>query len=211
MRKNQSKQKTHPELEKPGPASATELVGKRLRELRRSRGISLRALAEKSGLSANTLSLLENGKTSPSVSTLKAIAIALETPINTFFETIDLSQPVTFSRHDRLNTVETDKWQMANLGVAEGMRPVIVRFEPLSDSGPQRLVREAKEFIYCLTGQLEYTIAGKIYTLEPGDSLFFTAKLPHSWRNPLEETSTAIIITETDRPPHVHLGQDFIY
>ena len=43
-----------------------ESLGNRLRELRRQQGLSLRALAEKSGLSANTLSLIENGKTSPS-------------------------------------------------------------------------------------------------------------------------------------------------
>lgn len=61
-------------------------LGNRLRELRRQQGLSLRALAEKSGLSANTLSLIENGKTSPSVATLQQIALALNIPITAFFE-----------------------------------------------------------------------------------------------------------------------------
>jgi DNA-binding XRE family transcriptional regulator len=44
-------------------------VGKRLRELRTNSGYSIKTLAEKSGLSVNTLSLIENEKTSPSVNT----------------------------------------------------------------------------------------------------------------------------------------------
>src|SRR5512147_939160 len=61
-------------------------VGRRLRELRNERGLSIRALAEHSGLNVNTFSLIENGKTSPSVSTLQQIAAALEVPITAFFE-----------------------------------------------------------------------------------------------------------------------------
>ena len=62
-------------------------VGSRLRELRNERSLSIRALAERSGLNVNTFSLIENGKTSPSVSTLQQIAAALEVPITAFFET----------------------------------------------------------------------------------------------------------------------------
>ena len=61
-------------------------VGKRLRLLRSEKGLSLRALAELSGLNFNTLSLIENAKSSPSVSTLQRLAIALDVPITTFFE-----------------------------------------------------------------------------------------------------------------------------
>jgi len=62
-------------------------VGHRLRELRNERELSIRALAERSGLNVNTFSLIENGKTSPSVSTLQQIAAALEVPMTAFFET----------------------------------------------------------------------------------------------------------------------------
>ena len=48
------------------------------------RGLSIRTLAERSELNVNTLSLIENSKTSPSVSTLQQIAAALEVPIDGF-------------------------------------------------------------------------------------------------------------------------------
>ncbi|MCB0148406.1 MAG: helix-turn-helix transcriptional regulator, partial [Caldilineaceae bacterium] len=61
-------------------------VGQRLRQLRTERGMSIRALADASGLSVNTLSLIENGKISPSVSTLHRAAAALGVIITAFFE-----------------------------------------------------------------------------------------------------------------------------
>src|SRR5512140_2075895 len=60
-------------------------VSSRLRELREARGISMRTLATRSGLSANALSMIERGRTSPSVSTLYSLADALDVPITEFF------------------------------------------------------------------------------------------------------------------------------
>ena len=57
-------------------------VGQRLRVLRTEHGHSLRRLADLSGLNVNTLSLIENGRTSPSVSTLQQLARALQVPIS---------------------------------------------------------------------------------------------------------------------------------
>ncbi len=60
-------------------------VGQRLKTLREERGISMRTLARNSGLSANALSMIERGLTSPSISTLFKIATALGVPITDFF------------------------------------------------------------------------------------------------------------------------------
>ena len=66
-------------------------VGQQLRVLRDERGISMRALARRSGLSANALSMIERGLTSPSVSTLTKLAFALEVPIMAFFRRESIS------------------------------------------------------------------------------------------------------------------------
>lgn len=62
-------------------------VASRLRNLRELRGISMRTLGTRSGLSANALSMIERGKTSPSVSTLYKLADALGVSITAFFDT----------------------------------------------------------------------------------------------------------------------------
>ncbi len=82
-----------------GKSPADEIdVGQRLRELRAGRGLSLRALAELSGLNVNTLSLIENRRTSPSVSTLQQLAQTLQVPLSAFFETNHIDKLVVHQK-----------------------------------------------------------------------------------------------------------------
>ncbi len=181
-----------------------ESLGNRLRELRRQQGLSLRALAEKSGLSANTLSLIENGKTSPSVATLQQIAIALSIPITAFFESKVNRDPVIHTKHDQRNSSPFLHGRLEELGTGignEGLQPFVVSFDARSDSGPQPLTHEGSEFIYCLSGRVIYNVIGEEYTLEPGDSLIFSSKMPHTWFNPLEEVSRVMIVMATAEEP----------
>ena len=60
-------------------------IGNSLRQLREAHKVSMRALAQMSGLSANALSMIERGKASPSVSTLYRLADAMEVPVTDFF------------------------------------------------------------------------------------------------------------------------------
>ena len=73
-------------------------VGRQLRTLRKEKGLSIRALAELSSLNFNTLSLIENGKTSPSVSTLQQLAHALRVPITAFFDTRPVKKSVVHQK-----------------------------------------------------------------------------------------------------------------
>src|SRR3990172_6944514 len=77
-------------------------VGARLRILRAVAGLSIRTLAFKSGLNVNTLSLIENGKTSPSVSTLQQLAGALGVPVTEFFVTEQVTKTVFHQKNKPL-------------------------------------------------------------------------------------------------------------
>jgi transcriptional regulator with XRE-family HTH domain len=174
-----------------------ESLGNRLRDLRRQQGLSLRALAEKSGLSANTLSLIENGKTSPSVATLQQIALALSIPITSFFEMKVNRDPVIYTSKKQRSSSGFAHGTLEELAIgtgAEGIQPFVVTFNPGSTSGPQAMNHEGIEFIYCLSGKIKYTVMGEEYTLEPGDTIMFSSKMAHSWHNPLEEPAQVMII-----------------
>jgi transcriptional regulator with XRE-family HTH domain len=182
-----------------------ESLGNRLRDLRRQQGLSLRALAEKSGLSANTLSLIENGKTSPSVATLQQIALALSIPITSFFEMKVNRDPVIFTQKKQRAASGFAHGTLEELGTgigAEGIQPFVVTFNPRSDSGPQSMNHEGMEFIYCLSGKVIYTVMGEEYTLEPGDTIMFSSKMAHSWHNPLDESSQVMIILAASEEKH---------
>jgi len=80
-------------------------ISTRLRALREERDLSIRALGRLSGLSANALSVIERGLSSPSVSTLYKIAIALEIPVTAFFEETPPKQDVVFIKSSERNRI----------------------------------------------------------------------------------------------------------
>ena len=166
------------------PAEA--LVGRRLRELRTQQGYSLRALADRSGLNINTLSLIENGKSSASVSTLQTLAQALDVSISSFFETNPVEQPIVFTRSDERPLAVIGSTQMHNLGknlAGHNVQPFAVTLEPGMGSGERMTVHTGHEFVYCLSGKIFFRIQDQEFNLESGDSLVFEAHLPHCWEN----------------------------
>ena len=161
-------------------------VGRNLRELRAEKGLSIRSLAELSGLNVNTLSMIENGKSSPSVSTLQQLASALAVPITAFFETDVLKNNVSYQKSGQRPQATFGYGTMADLGAGltlRGGQPLLVTLEPKANSGPTPIVHTGHEFVFCLDGHLSYTIEDHIYILDPGDSLLFEAHLPHFWQN----------------------------
>lgn len=188
-------------------------VGGKLRELRTSNGLSMRSLAELSGLNVNTLSLIENGKTSPSVSTLQQLAAALRVPIAAFFESEAAHQSVVFQKAGKRRRGAFTHGTLEDLGsglTLQGGQPLLVSLQPGADSGETPIVHTGIEFVFCLEGHLRYSIDGEIYQLEAGDSLVFEAHLPHRWGNPTRETTRSLLVIcpadENDRPAERHFS-----
>ena len=186
-------------------------VGRCLRKLRAGRGLSIRSLAGQSGLNVNTLSLIENSKTSPSVSTLQQLASALDVPITAFFETNTPKYNISHQKAGQRPRAAFAHGTLEDLGAGltlHGGQPFLVTLEPMANSGPTPIVHTGIEFVYCLEGHLSYTIEERVYPLDPGDSLLFEAYLPHCWRNVGKTTSRSLLIMcptdESDRPTERH-------
>lgn len=172
-------------------------VGERLRELRQQKNLSVRALAAHSGLAINTLSMIENGKTSPSVSTLQILARALDVPIATFFERPTVEKQVVHVHCKRRPIVNIDTTRLEHLGkdlAGSAVQPFVVTLEPGSGSGRSLIVHTGHEFVYCLSGQVRYTIESETYLLEAGDSIVFESHLPHRWLNAGKEPAQIILV-----------------
>jgi transcriptional regulator with XRE-family HTH domain len=118
-------------------------VGRRLRFLRMEHGLSIRCLANQSGLNVNTLSLIENGKTSPSVSTLQLLASALDVPITTFFDSEPTKDNVAFQKADQRIQVAFAHGTLSDLGAGltfRGGQPLLVIIELHASSGTSPIV-----------------------------------------------------------------------
>lgn len=161
-------------------------VGSRLRELRQERDMSMRALARASGLSTNALSMIERGRTSPSVSTLYKVSDALGVPITAFFRLEPPKQEVVFRKSDQRRRVPFPRGVWEGLGgesFVGGLEPFMLTLEVGASSGRFGMLHSGHEFVLCLEGTLEYEVEDERYMLETGDSLLFAAQLRHRWRN----------------------------
>jgi predicted Fe-Mo cluster-binding NifX family protein/quercetin dioxygenase-like cupin family protein/DNA-binding XRE family transcriptional regulator len=192
--------------------SADNLVGSKLRELRTRRGFSLRALAKNSGLNVNTLSLVENGKSSPSVSTLQQLALALDVPISSFFESESKEKRIVFTPSTQRPGSNFGSTQMQNLGkdlAGSAVQPFVVTLKPRMGSGDRMIVHTGHEFVYCLSGSVHYQIEKEPYHLRPGDSLVFEAQLPHCWENKGDETTQILLILHPSDQHDISGGRHF--
>lgn len=192
-------------------------VGRRLQELRTMQGLSIRALAEKSGLNFNTLSMIENEKTSPNVNTLQQLAIALKVPITAFFEATFVYKDVVFQKNGQRARTVFSHSELEDLGSGLALgeaTPLLMTSKPNANSGPETIVHTGQEFIYCLEGSLVYWVGHDEYILEPGDSLIFQAHIPHRWENRGNEVSRSILIIcpadEADTSAEQHLIEEIV-
>jgi len=188
-------------------------VGGRLRELRQGIGVSMRALARMSGLSANALSMIERGRTSPSVSTLYKLASAIGVPITAFFREEPTQNEVVFRKATERTRVPFMRGLWEGLGgemFIGRVEPFMLTLESGASSGPFGIVHTGHEFVFCIRGELEYEVENEHFLLDQGDTLLFAAELRHRWRNPGRTVTNALFVlscfTEDERPSEFHIS-----
>ena len=172
-------------------------VGNKLREMREARGLSMRALARQSGLSANVLSMIERGRSSPSVSTLYKVAAALDVPITDLFRGQSDPGEIVYCKAATRTRVPFTRGVWEGLGgerFVGRVEPFALTLESGANSGPHAMIHSGHEFVLCLRGILEYRIENETYLLEPGDSLLFSSQLKHRWRNPGPLVTDAVFV-----------------
>jgi transcriptional regulator with XRE-family HTH domain/quercetin dioxygenase-like cupin family protein len=178
-------------------------VGGRLRKLRDERGISMRALARQSSLSANALSMIERGLTSPSVSTLSKLSNALGVPITAFFREQTDRHPIVYCKAQERSCRPflQGLWEgMGGESFAGQMDAFALTSENGATSGQHGVVHSGSEFAICLSGILEVVINHEKYTLEPGDTILFDANLVHFWKSPGGIKTTAVFVVASYVP-----------
>ena len=182
--------------------STSPRIGAQLKRERRLRGLRLQDVAEATGLSKSLISKIENNKTSPSLSTLHRVAQALNTNVSALFAMDETLDKVVHRPHERpiagkiQTMVEWDGIEAEIMVPYENGRLLegfVFVMEPGGHSGGL-LQHAGEECGYVLEGQLELTVDGETYTLNPGDSFFFISDKPHAYRNPGKVTTRVIWI-----------------
>ena len=162
--------------------------GHAVRTLRKKLGITGSDLASATGISLGMLSKIENGNTSPSLTTLQGLAQALGVPVTAFFRRFEEVRNASFVKAgegvelERRGTRAGHQYNvLGHIGQnAAGVvvEPYLITLTADSDVFPT-FQHEGLEFLYMLEGAVQYRHADRLYTMEPGDSLFFDADAPH--------------------------------
>jgi transcriptional regulator with XRE-family HTH domain len=167
--------------------SALEVaIGREVRSFRAKQGLTVAELARAADLSSGMLSKIENGLTSPSLATLRALSTALHVPVTAFFRRYEEERAAVFVRAgeglsiERRGTRSGHQYQL--LGHTQSKRltvePYLITLTEESDVFPL-FQHGGLEFIYMLEGEVAYRHGDKTYQLTPGDSLFFDADALH--------------------------------
>jgi transcriptional regulator with XRE-family HTH domain len=194
-----------------GAAAARDrrLLGLRLRELRRLRGLTTRALAARSGVSTSMINQIETGTSGASVSSLRRIAAGLDVPLAEFFMSNDLSEVEKEPTGPRVSVVRRGDRRRLQLPesnvVYELLTPDLtseiefVWIELEADHPPvEPMSHPGRECCVVIAGTLTSVIGDEEYTLETGDSIVFDCSIPHTTEN--RGTETVIQISAITPP-----------
>lgn len=171
-------------------------LGRDLRGLRKSRGLTLSELALKIGRSVGFLSQVERGMSSPSIDDLRTLSAALDVPLSWFFANDTAAENergiiVRSSNRRVLGTREdgiTEELLSPDLGGSFEM--FRTEFAPRAEL-QETLQRETEESGIIISGKLDLWIDGELFELRAGDSFRFDHK-PYRWRNPTDFPTIAI-------------------
>ncbi len=167
-------------------------IGRKIRELRKAKALTLRDLSAATGLSKPLLSQIENEIVVPPISTLLKISRALEKDITFFFQ-----EPNNDVRIAVVRTFERERLDTRKLGRTDGgysyealaykksrknMEPFLVEFERKDEKDMSFYRHEGEEFIFILEGSLEFRTTDEVHRLKQGDSLYFESDIPHAYR-----------------------------
>ncbi|GAB4418483.1 MAG: cupin domain-containing protein [Bacteroidia bacterium] len=166
-------------------------IGKKIRELRKARGLTINTLAEEVQVSVGLISQIENGRSLPSLPVFISIVKALGGNSKDAFAYI-LAEVMDESQTGRYLLLKADSYQPFEKEEAHGfeyqhifsqhldvmgLEMVLLTLQPGSQR--QKVGSDAWELKYLLSGRLTYEIADQTLEMEAGDTLFFDGRLPH--------------------------------
>ena len=162
-------------------------IADRIRKLRREAGLTLTGAAEKADLNKASLSKIETGQVSPPISTLMRIAKVLSVSITDFFVDDDPQPVYVLTRKNQGSLVSQagskfgyNYEALALEKFGKAVEPFLLTIAPTDPPGEFHHL--GQEFIYMLSGRMEFTIDDERLILRPGDSLYFDSNHVHKTR-----------------------------
>ncbi len=183
-------------------------VGERVKQVREGLDLSLRDVSQRTGIDEMTLRQIEEGTLMPPLGTVIKLAKALKMKMG-FFISGDEEKPYTIVRSpDRKVVSRFDSKKGKHYGYAyeslapykkdRHMEPFLVTLEP-ANTEMERSTHDGQEFIFVLSGKMEVRLEEAVYTLEPGDAIYYDSTVPHLVKCQGAETTKILAVLYSER------------
>ena len=161
-------------------------VGERLRNVRITFGLSQRALARRAGVTNGLISLIEQNRVSPSVSSLKKVLDGVPMTLAEFF-TLDMAAaPKAFFGAEELTELGNEQVSLRLVAAQRAGRQLTLlheRYAAGAETGDEMLTHRGEEGGIVVKGRIELTLAGVTRVLSAGEAYYFSSHLPHRFKN----------------------------
>jgi transcriptional regulator with XRE-family HTH domain len=173
-------------------------IADKIKDLRKEKGLTLKDLSTKTGLSVSFLSQVENGASSLAITSLKKIAEAFDVAINYFFDVPQVHNFLVKSEEEEIFKMEGSDSEFIRLSGDFPNRKLeaLITIIPPEHKHGSNFTHPGEEFVYVLEGALIVDINGTEYLVKAGDSIHYPSTLSHQWANPLkQETKILSVLT----------------
>lgn len=180
----------------------TDDIGSRLKLVRQIFNLTQRELARRAGVTNGSISLIEQNRVSPSISSLKKILDGIPLSLADFF-TLNFSatDEVFFTADELTEIAHQPNISMRLVGrKAKGRSMGMLRevYQPGADTGDAMLRHHGEECGIIISGCVTITVGMQEKTLNPGDAYYFSSDIPHRFRNPGDEPC---VVISANSPP----------
>lgn len=177
-------------------------IGLRLKLVRQIFNLTQRELARRAGVTNGSISLIEQNRVSPSISSLKKILDGIPLSVVDFFTlNFSTSNEVFFTAEELPEIAHQPKISLRLVGCrakgrAMGMLHEV--YQPGADTGDAMLRHEGEECGIVISGHIIVTVGTQEKTLNAGDSYYFSSDIPHRFRNMGDEPC---VVISANTPP----------
>lgn len=186
--------------------SYSESVGKKMKELREQKGLSIAQLAENCKLSEEVIADIENAKNVPNIAVLAEMARGLNVRPETFVDDGEGCGPVltrngegtvstNYANGHVSHPVFASYCDLAAGKPGSHMEPFVLTLKASDGEEAPMSKHEGEEMIYVLDGEVEVVYGKNTYSLKKGDSLYYDSVIPHSVTTKSAAKVLAVIYT----------------
>jgi transcriptional regulator with XRE-family HTH domain len=179
-------------------SQSPELIGTRVRSIRRRDGITLEQLAERTGLNKGYLSRIECGEKSPSIATLLKLSAALKVSMSQLFgEEVDDGDIHVVRRKPTTRQVATRVAEVINLSGATSSAGLVTFLLRPSETfeDERRAEHSGTEAAFVIEGSIEIQFFDRVLPLSKGDYAQFPGHLTHQLRRTSPQTTVLIVVS----------------